>query len=376
MQNITLQLYFTMMKPFIYIFALGFFLISCSEKQTTERGELSVYDSISVSIDYPILSNYVKLTPYCNGNSFYVTGYNHFAHSIDFINLTGGDNFMISLQGEGPNGVLPIQDYCFTTDKIVCKDESGLLTLAMDGSVVSRLPREELTAPTDEYSVRPQTATLTNYMYLNSSGNKVFIPLSPIKKSDSVHIGKIYDVSQHVLEFLPPCYPPQIADFSKYLGGLSVPDINMYEADKVVYNFPLSSKVYLYDRKTAETEVLDIRSETIENEEELEEWKGLDLVNKAMKEYYGSRFGRVYYSSSSKKYYRIHYGINEKKQGTMRPKYLMVFDEKGNSRKELLLPSQFSEPYFFHQDVLYFACRSSNDNYFNLAKISLEEVPK
>ena len=121
--------------------------------------ELVVYDSISVAIDYPILPKYIKLIPYNSGDSLYATGYNYYEHSIDFINLSSGYCFMLQLQREGPNGVLPIQDYCFAADKIVCKEESGILTLSMDGNVLNRLSIKELVEPTGIYSVRPRGFT-------------------------------------------------------------------------------------------------------------------------------------------------------------------------------------------------------------------------
>jgi len=360
------------MKAFIYLFVLGQFLFSCSKKQIIETDKLSLYDSVSISIDYSLLSLYVKLVPYCIDNSVYATGYNFYEHSIDFIDLTGGNNFILSLQREGPNGVLPVQDYCFVADKIVCKDESGILTLSMDGSVIKRLSIKELVSPAEKYSVRPRGGSLSDYQYLNSWNDKVFVSLSPVMKDDFVHIGKIYDVSKHLLEFLPPCYPSEVVDFAQYLGSLSIPDINMHSADKIVYNFPFSSQVYLYDVGTAETKILDVRSQMIDNELDFEEWKGMDLVDKAQKEISLSRFGRVYYSSSLDKYYRIHYGKENVDGGMPRNIYLMVFDESGSSIKEYLLPKQFTSQYFFLHDTLFFACRSNNDMSFKIAKISLD----
>ena len=361
------------MKHFIFL-CLSICLFSCSGKMINEIGELSIYDSISIPIDFPILSQYTKLKPYCNGDSVYITGYNHYEHSIDFINLADGEHFIIPLQHEGANGVLPVQDYCFAADKIVCKDESGILTLDMDGNVIDRLPVKELVAPPEEYSVRPLGASLGNFLYMNNWGSKIFIPLSPTPKGEKVHIGKIYDISQRSLEFLPPYYPTEIVGYTQYLGSLSVPDINMYGTDKIVYNYPFSSLVYLYDTKTATTEILDIQTKTIENNIDFEKWKGLNVVDKVKQELYMSRFGKVYYSLSTGKYYRIHWTMREEGKGKLRGIYLMIFDKKGNSLKEYLLPSHFSEQYFFFQDTLYFACRSSNDTSFNVVRISLEMI--
>ena len=360
------------LKSLISLF-ISVCLFSCSGKQVVETKQLSDYDSISVAIDFPILPQYVKLIPYCNGDSVYVTGYNYYEHSIDFISLSGGGNLMVSLEHEGPDGVLPVQDYCFVADKIICKDESGILTLDMNGSVTYRLPIKELVSPAEDYSVRPLGFSLSNYLYLNSWRSKVMIPLSPIKKGDSAHIGKIYDISQHSLELLPPCYSTEMVDYIQYLGSLSIPDINMCGTDEIVYNFPFSSLVYLYDTKTARTEILDIRTRTIDNDIDFERWKGLPTVDKAMQELCISRFGRVYYSPSAGRYYRVHFSMKE--EGVKRREmYLMTFDEKGNSVEEYLLPSHFSEQYFYFHDALYFACRDSDETSFNVARVDLEHL--
>lgn len=358
------------MKFYICLF-LSVLLVACSNKKNLEIGKLSVYDSITVSIDYPILPEYGKLVPYCKGDSIYVAGYNRHVHSIDFVNLSGGKNFVVPLQKEGPDGVLPVQLFCFVGNNIVCRDQSGILVVAMNGSVVNRLSKIQI-VQSEQYSL--SVRGLNNYRYLNSSDSKVLIPLSPLEKGSSVHIGKMYDVSLGSLEFLSPCYPPEVVDNVQYLESLSIPDINMFGKDKIVYNFPFSSHVYLHDRKMGKTKVLDIRSATIDNELDFDEWKGMGVVDRALKEVLMSRFGRVYYSPLLEKYYRVHYGTQEKGSGKPRNMYLMVFGESEEVIEEYLLPSQFSMQYFFLQDTLYFACRNSDDDSFNIARINLGEL--
>lgn len=356
------------MKYHIYLLLLILFA-SCSDKKNLEIGKLSVYDSIAVSIDYPILPEYARLVPYCKGDSIYMTGYNRHVHSIDFVNLSGGDSFVVPLRKEGPDGILPVQFFCFVGDSMVCRDQSGILVLAMDGSVVNRLSKTQI-VQSGQYSLG--TRGLNNYRYMNSSDGKALIHLSPVTHCDSVHIGKVYDVSKDSLEFLPPCYPSEVVENVPYLESLSIPDINIYDTDKIVYNFPFSSQVFLYDKKKGKTKVFDIRSGTIANELDFEKWKGMGVVDRALKEVLMSRFGRVYYSPLLEKYYRVHYGNLEEGNKKTRNMYLMVFDESGDFIKEYLLPSHFSEQYFFLHDTLYFACRSSNDDFINVAKIRLE----
>ena len=82
------------------------FYTSCSKEVKHQVLELTEYDSISVAIDYPILSNYVRLVPYVRNGELFVVGYNHFEHYYDFVNLSGGKHFSVEMEKEGPDGVL------------------------------------------------------------------------------------------------------------------------------------------------------------------------------------------------------------------------------------------------------------------------------
>ena len=76
------------------------FYTSCSKEVKHQVLELVEYDSISVAIDYPILSNYVRLVPYVRNGELFVVGYNHFEHYYDFVNLSGGKHFSVELSDE------------------------------------------------------------------------------------------------------------------------------------------------------------------------------------------------------------------------------------------------------------------------------------
>ena len=67
---------------------LVFAFASCSQEVKHQVLELTEYDSISVDIDYPYLSNYTRLKPIVRNGELYVVGYNHYEHYYDFINLS------------------------------------------------------------------------------------------------------------------------------------------------------------------------------------------------------------------------------------------------------------------------------------------------
>ena len=139
-----------------------------------------------------------------------------------------------------------------------------------------------------------------------------------------------------------------------------MPRINASGEDKIIYNFPYSSKVYLYDRQTQETLVMDMPSQTVPNELDMKEFDLSSWAETGLKEMATSRFSWVYYSAEADKYYRVHYSEDEE-ENRKRKTYLMVYDEKKRTTKEYLLPTEFSEIYFIHDDVLYFDFDGTND---------------
>lgn len=354
---------------------LGF--SSCSQEARHQVLELKEYDSISVAIDYPILSNYSRLKPIARNRELYVVGYNHYEHYYDFVNLSGGEHFSVELQREGADGVLVHGRFWVNENGIVCQTQAGLVALDMNGKVLHRVPMEELIAPKEIYLDRPHGAALGNYDYVGSHGSQCFIPLSPLKKDADVAIGKVYDADTHSLELLPVLYPEPVKELFQ-VKSLTMPRINASDEDRIIYNFPYSSKVYQYDRWTQETLVLDMQSQTIPNELDMKEFEISDWKEKDMKELKTSRFDWVHYSAEIEKYYRVHYSedadFNDFEAHRNRKIYLMVYDGKECTTKEYLLPSEFSEIYFIHDDVLYFDFDGTNDEVLSFAKIDLRKL--
>lgn len=162
-------------KNLYYLLACILF-ISCSH--SADSGKVNIledYDSISVSIDYPLLNSYTKLSA-CkfNGASF-AGGYNHLTHSFDFISLSGNDNFSISLDKEGADGVLPTSSFCFNPSCVVLEDESGIIAVSYKGKVINRIPYSSI--DTKKYSMKPAGVTMGGLTNLSVAESDVTIPL-------------------------------------------------------------------------------------------------------------------------------------------------------------------------------------------------------
>lgn len=349
------------------------FYTSCSKEVKHQVLELTEYDSISVAIDYPILSNYVRLVPYVRNGELFVVGYNHFEHYYDFVNLSGGKHFSVEMEKEGPDGVLVSSRFWVNEDYIVCRNDAGLVMLGMDGKVRHRMPIEELLHPTDVYVNSFGGVALGNYDYVQNDGSRCFIPMISLRKDVDVAIGKVYDAKTSSLELLPILYPDSIRNLYQ-VKSLITPYMNGY-ADRIVYNFPISSKVYCYDLKTKKTKVMDMRSETIPNAVDMEEFKNMDWFRRMKEEDMTSRFLWAHYSAKSGKYYRVHFASRENFEDDANNKrYLMVYDEKTGEIKEYLLPARFSATFFIHDDVIYFDFDGTNDEVLTFAKIDLMKL--
>lgn len=63
----------------ILVASLALTGISCGSKKTEMFSDL-VYDSLSVKVDYPYLSDYASPRPFYRNDTLYVCAYNHLIH--------------------------------------------------------------------------------------------------------------------------------------------------------------------------------------------------------------------------------------------------------------------------------------------------------
>lgn len=359
------------MKKVLFVsFALiVFFLFSCSEKPANKVVPLMKYDSVSVDIDYPILPAYSKLSPYIKDGLVYAVGYNHHLHTLDFVNISGGENRVVAFQREGADAVLPPVAFCLIDDLIAWEDASGVVLLSLEGKVIKRFSLDD----GGLYLMKPLGVINAALVNLYKDRGRILIPMTSADLDENVHIGKSLDMKNYSLDFLPLKYPQEIVMVAESLGGLAFPCITG-NGNRILYNFPCSSMVYDYDKITGETNVIDMKSYTIDNQVDLAEFNTMSPRKKFEAGSTSARFGEVYYSGALSKYYRIHYGKKERLFDRSRETYLMLYDEKTGSTIEYILPDDFSEQYMVVDDVVYFMFINDDDSVFKYAKIDLKNL--
>lgn len=336
--------------------------------------ELPGCDSLSIPIDYPILSQYITLQPYVCDGKHYVAGVNHFTHSLDFINLSGGEHYSLTLDDQGPDAVLEGFRFCQVEDKFVCMDASGLLVMDTKGKVRQQMPVAQLLEPKGEYLIRPKGVSYGNFKTnLGHTGNEVFVPMFLAKKDGASKIGKVYDAAHNTLEELPMTYPEDIKNNTDALGALAYPQIVAYE-DLILYSFPASSAFYLYERGNGDVKRMEMKSRSVPNTIDAEARKKMDFKDRFFFEMITHRFNEVHYCAETGCFYRIHYGAKESRKDKHRSMYLMVCDEDARNVREYLLPARFQEQYVVMDNQIYFFCKESDDSKLCLARIDVGKL--
>lgn len=367
-----------MERKYLSFTLLCLLFISCNHSVDSRKVKtLNNYDSISVSIDYPFLNSYTKLSACKFQGTSFSGGYNHLTHSFDFISLTGKDHFSVSLDKEGPNGVLPTSNYCFTPSCIMLEDESGLIELSYKGKIINRIPYSSIDSK--RYALKPTGITKGGLTNLSTSESEVAIPLFPINVSaeslSTYRIGMEYNIFEHKLSEIPVCYPTRILSKINGFQGLAFPGISIY-SDRIMYNFPCSSNIYVYDKKKGVTDSINMTSEEIPAE-----LPPLDIKsskNPRMKfefESVSPRYCEPHYDPTSGKYFRIHFGPKSGMFDKNRSIGLVVMDRDRRSVREYIFPNNFSEQYFVMDGVLYIQFKNlSNDTSISFAKVKVKDL--
>ena len=354
---------------FVYFALITYCFLSCSEKSVNKVTSLVEYDSISVSIDYPILPAYSKLSSFVGDKAVYAVGYNHHLHSLDFVNFSGGKHHVVEFQREGADAILPPVAFCLIGDYIVWEDASGVVLLTLEGKVIKRFSL----GSDGEYLMKPLGVTNAALVNLYKGNDHVFSPMTSAEMNENVFIGKSLNLKNSALDFLPIKYPQEIVGMTNILGGLAFPNITD-NGNRILYSFPCSSMVYVYDKKSEKMTSIDMKTYTIVNQLDIEGFATMSPRKKFEAESTSARFGETYYSVNLGKYYRVHYGKKEHLFDKTRETYLMLFDENTGSSIEYLLPRHFSEQYMVLDDVIYFMYTNDDDSIFKYAKIDLKNL--
>ena len=357
-----------------------FLLISCSEtQQKTMFKETFEYDTLSIAIDFPYLSFYHTTALYAKENTLYWGGYNHLMHSVDIFSLTDRCAVeSIELEPEGPDAILKnrVSSFLFNDSLLIFRGYERDIKI-MDRKDRTICGKVVPFSPEENYGLVYKGVLAGQFvggLNMRLCNNTVITPVYPEGESSMGDVlATSICLSDRCVAHLPVSYPKEMEkDLSKF-GSLTYPYLTV-SSEKVVYNFPYSSHVYVYDINSGKTETFSLESERTGNRSEQKpQIDARDIQRNFEYECAALRFGETYYDKDTDTYVRVHY--KEKDMPLDKEvSFLMIYKSKTEEAFEYPLPSDFSTRYYVHGGNIYFQMRSSNDDKVYFAVVNIHAL--
>jgi len=356
------------MRTITCLFLSAILLLTCNacgnqnKKQEVAKDDFARVAQWGFPISEEYLQTYVGTfcysTTFRHNEADYFMGYNTSLHAIDILDLTNEKPYkQILLDREGNNGVLTLKGVEFYKDGLILEDDAYFLRMDFEGKISSRKAKAELFGQFDGYSsmkpglslffsmysfflFNPDTGEIAVTLYANDTTNK------------SVKIVLISCENWEVTESVDITYPDYILKEGN-MGVLS--SINAFPcADNIFYNFPASSNIYSYNRKTGETNLFEITSSITDNFLRVAESNNSGEDLSIISGYYFP----LRYDTYRKKFWRIQMGKKDP-TGTMYTKRsyaISCIDLNMKEFEEYPIPQDlglYSNSLFFEKGVLF-----------------------
>ncbi|MDD4516499.1 DUF4221 family protein [Massilibacteroides sp.] len=362
-----------MIKKTLYFLSV-ILLSSCLE--TNKDTEL-IYNVSKIPIDFPYISDYGILSIDKNRDTIIMGGYNYKTHSLDLFDLSDlKTKGSLKMETQGVNEINDIQTFAIEENQILIKNMFGIKRFSWDLQLLHSFSLTEITDHNNiEYITYPKGIRLGSYsrLYINN-GKDLLLPIFPsyaIQDKAKYHLGIRMDLNNGKYDFLPISYSDHFSEDIKKYGNLLFPFITQ-KANKLIYNYPYSSTIYIYDLTSQEINKFTPQSRLTANEAAPISQENISLKDNLKYQINAIRFLEV--NSFDDYFYRVHLQpINE---GMNAQAYLMIFDKDFQIIREFTLPSNFKSVYASCDNLLYFLIKNEDENpdeYLSLAKIDLRE---
>ncbi|MBR6621436.1 MAG: DUF4221 family protein [Bacteroides sp.] len=237
--------------------------VSCSHSQSERLENIKCIENYSIEVTGDHMQIYGGD---CRSISAFVEerncmlAYNHMLHRIDIIDLDNKKPFKhIPLKKEGPDGVNGISGLALFNNTVILQANNVFCQINMDGQVLSRCTIEQLLKPFPGFSTMVPDAQMYLNLYNSLSFDEVngtiaFVIYSH-QKEDSEYPKKAIMLScidWKIKDVIDIHYPQNLKEEEK-LGMLGRVNV-LPHGDSLIYNFPASSDIYIYNRKRQSVE--------------------------------------------------------------------------------------------------------------------------
>lgn len=335
------------------------------------------YKLDSIAIDAPYLSAYANGFIQADDDLIFY-GYNHWQHTIEKINITKRrlDGF-IELEKEGPKGIQWFGKFMIYQDQLVATNYHEYVSTDLHLSNISRFRCDVIEAKNCMYAEDGQLFSngtegvhAANYRWLDcsESGKTIYAPVYPTGKTKAslnykLPIGYKLNLADGEFQLLNVTYPKDLQEQSIEYLGLSRAQFVELEADRLLYNFPYCSKIFIYDAVTGETQ--EYKGTHLDEPVYVDPLRGAknDVPVRERMEYEmkSQRFGRVFYHAALDCYSRIEY--EKENDDLFHQRYnLDILDKDLKVIKRYKLPFQFAECYPYDKGLFFNIRNAENDD--------------
>ncbi len=256
----------------------GIILSACGSRNNVIDGFKGKSDSSFIEC-YPITLNESYAQTYggtfCRPTSAKMAGvdcfigYNQFLHCIDVINLTEQKVMeQISLEVQGPNGIPDVYGISYYDDTFIIKSSCGFFRINKDGTILSKWSLSDFLKNEGKgyVTIIPGSKIIAmnvySFMFFDKSKGTVALPIYKNEKTDiDSFIKKILLLSctdWSVVDMIDVSYPKYLQEIEEP-GILETINVLPY-GDSVIYNFPASSEIFLYNRIDKTTHTFNVHS--------------------------------------------------------------------------------------------------------------------
>ena len=300
------------LNSIFYFFMCAIILCACNGKKSTiaktkSEVDLERIDNFSVNVTEDCIQIYENsdcraTTAKIDGKD-YMIAYSLPLHSIDLIALDGSPFFLqIKLKKEGPDGVNGISGIFYYDNTFVLRTAAGFCRVDKEGKVTSKWDLNDYLSKNEGFGLRfPEQMMVFNLFKTLGFDEKEGLVTQPIyqyEKINGQYPTRILILSckdwQIVEEF--NVYYPENLKHEKWLGCLGQIQA-LPHGDKVIYNFPSSSDIFVYDRKSKTTKLHSIATKYSESYFHCEDEQDQGLG--------GGYFMPVYYDYRHQLFWRV-----------------------------------------------------------------------
>jgi hypothetical protein len=292
-----------------------------------------------------------------NGIEYYVN-YTNELNCLNFYDLKSSSfSYKITFFNSGPNKVFGFSRASFWGDAIVCQLTDKIQIVNFKGEVVKTLSMNDIHSKLDnEYSLKGDERLInSNFkrLYVDELAQSIVLRLYN-KEDGYKDIYKNptfleYNLATGVASAHSVIFPNEVK--KRFYGMLEYPNI-ISKGDSIVYNFPFKAAVYIYNKKTRQTQVKEFKVNHIPTVV-----KGYDLTKKddftiTRPLFDGDVYHQIDYDPHRKLYYMLY--SKAKVDDNPRERYLLVLNKKFELIGEVAIPTGLSARYAISKQGLLF----------------------